>query len=108
LRQIQIRLRYAHLTIQHHRALLRVIDIGQQIDLGRAQKLRHKGIGRPFIDVQRSTNLLHPTILHDDNAVRHGHGFHLVMGDVHRRDSEPLLKTSNLGSRCCTQLGIQI
>ena len=35
-----------------------------------------------FIYFQRFISLHDVTILHDHNAITHGHGFHLVMGNI--------------------------
>jgi hypothetical protein len=63
---------------------------------------------RPVIELERRADLLHASITHDHDPVGHGHGFNLVVGDVHGRRAQPLMQRLDLRAHCDAQLGIEI
>ena len=74
----------------------------------RADKARDEGIDWPVIELERRANLLDDTVMHDDDASRHGHRLDLVMGDVDCRRFEQLMQRLDLGTHVRAQLGIEI
>ena len=60
------------------------------------------------VDFHRRADLLNVSLVHDDDAGGHRHGFRLVMGDVNRRRVETVVKFDNLGTHLDAKLGIEI
>ena len=79
-----------------------------QIHGGRTDEASNEKIGRMVIEIKRSTNLLYNTAVHHDNAVCHGHGFDLIMGDIDHRRFKPSMQSLDLGSHLHTKLCIQV
>ena len=61
-----------------------------------------------MVELARGGALLQRPILEDRHAIAHGHGLDLVVGDVHRRHAEPVLKLDDLGARLHAQLGVEV
>src|SRR5215472_18905487 len=74
----------------------------------RADEAGDKEIGRPVIEVERGAHLLHIALLHDHDAVGHGHGLELVMGDIDHGGAEPLMQRLDLRTHQNAQLGVEI
>ena len=56
----------------------------------------------------RSTHLSDDAVLHQDDLVRDGHGFALVMRYVDGRDAQLLLDAADLRAHLYTQLGVKV
>ena len=52
--------------------------------------------------------MLDKAIAHHDDAVTHGHGFHLVMGHINHRGIETFVELDEFGTHVDPQLGIQV
>ena len=48
----------------------------------RADEPSDESIGWMFIDLQGSAGLLQSAVVHDEDTVGHGHGLHLIVGDI--------------------------
>gem|GEM_PF-6908628 len=81
---------------------------GQHVHRGRADKLRHKGVGRRVIDLGWRPDLLYVPILHDDNAIGHGHRLDLIMRHEDDRIAHALMQFLDLESHLRTQLCVEI
>ena len=46
--------------------------------------------------------------MHHDDAVRHGHGFDLIVSDVNRRGLQALVQLLDLGAHLDAQLGVEV
>ena len=60
------------------------------------------------LGAQRIPHLLHHPVLHDHDAVAHGHGLDLVVGDVDHGGSEALVQALDLDAHVDAQLGVEI
>ena len=60
------------------------------------------------VELQRGPDLLLQPVLHDHDAVAHGHGLDLVMGDVDDGGLEPIMEFFQLHPHLHPQLGIQV
>src|SRR5207247_2256282 len=72
------------------RAVVRSLDLAGQ-EVRRAQEPRHELGPGAVVDVLRDPDLLDPPAAHHREAVRHGHGLLLVVGDVQEGDLDLLL-----------------
>ena len=61
-----------------------------------------------MVKVHRGAELLQAPLIEHSDAVPHGHGFHLVMGDVDRCRAQLPLQIDDAGSGAVAQLGIQV
>ena len=61
-----------------------------------------------IVKLQRGIGLLHQPVIHDDNAVPHGHGLNLVVGDVDHGGLQTLMQLGDLGSHLHPHLGVEI
>ena len=86
---------------------LRQLDL-KQVHLGRADKARDKGVGRPVIHFERRADLLHLAIAHDDDAVGQRHRLDLIMGDVKHRLAHPALQQGDFLAHAGAQLGVKV
>lgn len=75
---------------------------------GRADKAGNEDIGRTVIEIERRADLFHPARIHHHDPVGHGHGFHLVMGDVNSGHPEALMQALDLAAHDDAQLGVEI
>ena len=60
------------------------------------------------IDLLRGPDLIHETVLHDDDAVSQRHGLGLVMGHVHKGGVNALAQLDDLSPHLITKLRVQI
>ena len=77
----------AKVILQHHAGR----------DVGFADEVRDKGIGRLVVDIHRRADLLNFAAAHDHDGIAHGQRFLLVMGHIDKRDAALLLHTLELG-----------
>ena len=75
---------------------------------GRAHKARHEEVGGVVVEVLRGVDLLDEAPLHDHDATTHGHGLHLVVGDVDEGGAQPFVEAGDLGPHDPAELGVQI
>ena len=80
----------------------------QEVHLRRSHEPGHKSVGRPIVEIEGGIHLLEDPLVHDGNAVPHGHGLDLVMGHVDRGHSQPAVEPDELGPGGHPQLGIQV
>ena len=67
-----------------------------------------KRLAGPVVEVERAADLLDPAQVHHHDALGHGHGFHLVVGDVDRGGPEPLVQRLDLGPHLHPELGVEV
>jgi hypothetical protein len=89
-----------HITFAHH-------GIGEGHGR-RTHKGRDKGIGRGAVDVEWSRELLKPPGLEHGDAVGHGHGLRLIVGDVEGGGAEALEQGAQLRPHLEAQHGIEV
>ncbi|MNQ09483.1 hypothetical protein D3C85_223000 [compost metagenome] len=80
----------------------------REVHGGRADEARHEAVDRAVVELERRTDLLHPARAHHDDAVGHGHGFHLVVRDVDHGVAQALVQGLDLGAHLHAQLRIQV
>ena len=72
-------------------AVAEALEVGlDQIHLRRADEARHENIGGLGEHLVRDAHLLDQAVAHDGDAVGHGQGLELVVGDDHGRLGEAL------------------
>ena len=67
-------------------------NAAEQIDFGCADKSCDKGAARTAVKLFRRADLLNNAFVHHHNAVAHGHGFGLIMGNIDGCHSKALLQ----------------
>ena len=70
-------------------AVGRAVD---QVDAGCAKKSGHKFIRRLVVELHRRTELLDPPLVEDRDPVPHGHGLHLIVGDINHGGAQLLVQ----------------
>ncbi len=78
----------------------------QEIHGGRADELGDEEVRRPVVELQRLAELLDAPLVHDRDAVGHGHGFDLVVRDVYRGGLQPLVQRLDLRAHRDAQLRV--
>ena len=71
---------------------------GQYVHRWATDELGHKQIGRPAVQLHRSTQLLQVSLVKHGDAVAHGHRLHLVVGDVDGGGPELSLEVNDPGA----------
>ena len=60
------------------------------------------------VKIHRGVDLLDVAQFHDDDAGAHGHGFHLIVGDIDEGGLEFLMEFGDLRSHLGAQFGVQV
>ena len=79
-----------------------------QVHRRRADEAGDEGRGRPGVDIQRGADLLGTAGVHHDHALRHGHGFHLVVRDVQAGGRQPPVQRLQFRTHLHPQLGVEV
>ena len=95
-----------HVAAQVNTVQLTLLDQGavQEVHLGAADEACNEHVARHIVQVLRGIDLLDDAILHDDDAVAHGHSLGLVVGNVDEGGSQLLVQLDDLGAHAGTQL----
>ena len=72
-----------------------------------ADEIGDEARGRRLVDLGRRRHLHHLALVHDGDAVGHGHGLFLVVGDDHEGQAELLLQVHQLELRFLAQLLVE-
>ena len=80
----------------------------QEIQRRAADETGHELVLRLVVHLHGRSHLLDEAVAHDDDAVAHGHGLHLVVGDVDHGGVKPLVQLDQLGAHVHAQLGVQV
>ncbi len=81
---------------------------GKEIHSRRTDEAGDEQIRRPLVEFFRSADLLSQSAAHDHHPVTQRHRLGLVVGDVHRRRTQPALQPRDLGAHLHPQLGVQV
>ncbi|EGE56213.1 hypothetical protein RHECNPAF_73009 [Rhizobium etli CNPAF512] len=81
---------------------------GQHVHLRRADEAGDEHVDGTVVKVLRRIDLLDVPVLHDDDPVRHGHGFDLVVSDVDEGGIEALVQLGDFRAHRAAQLGVEI
>ena len=81
---------------------------GPKIHARSADEARHEQVGGVTVQVFGGVDLLDAPAPHDHDAGAHGHGLHLVVGDVDEGGAQPLVQPRDLRPHGRPQLGIQV
>ena len=65
-------------------------------------------VARGIVKHLRGVELLDQAVLHDDDAVAHGHGLGLVVGDIDEGSVQTAVQTGNLAAHGGTELRVQV
>ncbi|MPN41210.1 hypothetical protein SDC9_188752 [bioreactor metagenome] len=77
-------------------------------NVGAPNKGCHKHIFRPLVNIFWGTHMLDHAVFHHRNGVADGHGFLLVMRDIHRRDADTFLGVADDAAHFQPQLGVKV
>ncbi|CAI8383314.1 MAG: Uncharacterised protein [SAR116 cluster bacterium MED-G04] len=81
----------------------------EEIHLGAADKLRHKHVLRVFIKLDRGADLFNIPATQNNDLVRQGHRFDLIMGDVDHGCPQPAVQPGDfnpcLDPQGCIKVG---
>ena len=75
--------------------------------IGVADELRGIGGCRPVVNFARRRHLLQLAHAQQSDAVRHDHGFFLIMSDKHERDSDLALQRLQFHLHLAAKIGVQ-
>ena len=70
----------------------------QQVHRRAREEAGDEGVGRIAVDLHRRADLDDAAVLHDADALAHGHRLDLVVGDVDDRAAEPAVQLDQLGA----------
>ncbi|VTR66225.1 hypothetical protein DESC_460120 [Desulfosarcina cetonica] len=85
-----------------------VVDLGGALDeIHRADEIGHKGGSRLVVDLVGGAVLGQTALLDDQNAVGHGQGLFLIVGDHDRGNAQALLKLADFAAQLLPHLGVQ-
>ena len=93
------------------RGVAAVVTLERRLDHvhGRAaDEAADEEVHRPVVELLRGVDLLELALAHDRDAVAHGHGLDLVVGDVDRRRPEVVLEACDLGAGLHAQLRVEV
>src|SRR4029079_16569569 len=65
-------------------------------EIGFTQNARDEAFARILVELARASDLRHPAAVHDRDAMRHGGGLILIVGDIDHRRAERLLEGLDL------------
>ena len=85
--------------------LERAVD---QVHRRRAEEGGDEHVGGPPVDLLRRPDLLQHALAHDRDPAAHRHRLDLVVGDVHRRDPEPLVELDQLQPGLQAELCVEV
>ena len=80
---------------------------GDKVHRRRAHEIGHKHAGRALINFLRRAELLDHALVHDGNFVGHGHGFALVVGDIHRGCAQAVMQGAQFQAHQFAELRIE-
>ena len=83
-------------------------DTLDEVHLGRTDEAGNELVAGTVIKPCRAVDLLDEAVLHNDDAVTHGHSFGLVVGNVDEGGTDSLMKLGKLGTHLCTQLSVKV
>src|SRR5712691_2892285 len=72
------------------------------------EKSGDESVGGIVIDFGRSAELAHHALVENHDAVAHGHGFDLIVGDVDGGGADAAMKTLELLARGSAELGVEV
>ncbi|MCY1241441.1 hypothetical protein D9M72_543410 [compost metagenome] len=79
-----------------------------EIHAGRADEGGDEEIGGRLVKRDRVGCLLDTPLVHNDDAIGHGHGFHLVVGDVDGGRLKTPMQQFDFGAHFDAQLGVEV
>ena len=105
-KSICLRLEHAHAGIKLDRFGTQTLHLALK-QVGASQKTSDITVFGIFIDFFNVTELFNRSCSHDGNAVTHNKRFFLVMGDIDKRDTEPLLKLHEFDLQLFTKFKVK-
>src|SRR6266702_769406 len=79
----------------------------QEVHRRRADEVGNEQRRRPVIDVARTRDLLDDAVVHHRDHVGHRHGLQLIMRNVDRRRSEPIVQRAQFADHRLAHCGIE-
>src|SRR5438477_4361701 len=89
------------------RAGLQAAPKRQEVHRRRADEVRNEERRRPIIDVARARDLLDDTVVHHGDHIGHRHGLELIVGDIDRGCSEPVMQPAQFMDHRLAHFGIE-
>ena len=80
---------------------------GNDVHRRRPEKAGNKQVGRTPVDLQRRADLLDPSRPYDHDAVTHGHGLGLIMGDVNEGRAQVCVELLEFRAHFDPELGVE-
>ena len=80
----------------------------QEVHARAADETRDEPVHRFLVELEGSGDLLYLAVFHHGDAVAHGHGFYLVVGDVDNGRFETVMQLADFRPHLHAQLGIQV
>ena len=80
----------------------------EQVDLGRPDERRDEHVRRGVVELVAVADLLHATVIHDEDPVAERDRLHLVVRDVDRRGLELAVQVRELDAHLRPQLRIEV
>src|SRR6266700_2784216 len=84
-----------------------IAELGQIHGRG-TEKGGDESVGGIVVDLRGSTELAHHALVENHDAVAHGHGFDLIVGDVDGGGADAAMKTLEFLARGGAELGVEI
>ncbi len=94
--------------VRHHATVPLLDPPGHQVHRRVAEEARDKGVRGISIHFQRPSDLHHSALIHDADAIAHGHRLDLIVGHVDRRGPDLLLLLDELVARADAQRGVEV
>ena len=76
-------------------------------DVAVSDEVCNEGVFRLIVDVYGCTDLLDVTLVHDNDGIRHGKGFFLIMCDINESDAKFVFQADQLILHVLTELEVQ-
>ena len=84
-----------------------ILDHNAVYNIALADKVRHESVFRLVVYIQRSAYLLNFALVHDNDGVRHGKSFLLIMCYIYKSDAHLLLDLLQLSLHILSQLEVK-
>ena len=81
---------------------------GEEVHGGGADESGDEAVGGVAVEFEWRGDLLEDAVVHDGDAIAHGHGFGLVVGDVDGSGFELFLQADDLGAGFGAEFGVEV
>ena len=92
---------------EHLAVLLHQRDV-EEVHRRAADEAGGEDVARMVVELLRRVDLLQQAVLQHGDAARHGHGLHLVVGDVDEGGAQALVQLADVGAGLHAQFRVQV